>query len=370
MKSNHNTRILSVIIPCYNEAATIAEVIDKVKKTELPGGWQKEIIVVNDNSRNDTERAIGAIKEIDHVIHRRKNGGKGAAVKDGLRVAKGDYCIIQDADLELDPNEYPSLLAPIIKGEADSVFGYRVLANPDAPKNPVLFYGGRILSLFYNLMFGAHFKDIPACYKIFPRAYIPELLKAPSDDFVFDAVEMTRVLDCGGSVAQVPISYRPRGRKEGKKIRWQHGAYCLLAILFLRLGVHHLPLAREAPKMFRFLVTGGTSVLVNLALIYTLTEYANMWYLLSSMFSFAGSWVVNFTLHKFWTFNYEHAHPTSFQAPLHFSLGLINLGINTVLMYVLVNYVHLWYMFAQIITAGIIAIESFMVQSRFIFKKA
>ena len=216
MKSNHNTRILSVIIPCYNEAATIAEVIDKVKKTELPGGWQKEIIVVNDNSRNDTERAIGAIKEIDHVIHRRKNGGKGAAVKDGLRVAKGDYCIIQDADLELDPNEYPSLLAPIIKGEADSVFGYRVLANPDAPKNPVLFYGGRILSLFYNLMFGAHFKDIPACYKIFPRAYIPELLKAPSDDFVFDAVEMTRVLDCGGKRG-ASSNFLPAARTQGRQ---------------------------------------------------------------------------------------------------------------------------------------------------------
>ena len=121
MQTNRNTRVLSIVIPCYNEAATIAEVIGKVKRVKLPGGWQKEIIIVDDNSKDDIAMVINAINGIDRVIYRQENGGKGAAVKDGLRATSGDYCIIQDADLELDPNEYPSLLAPMIRGEAHAV---------------------------------------------------------------------------------------------------------------------------------------------------------------------------------------------------------------------------------------------------------
>ena len=357
-------RTLSIIIPCYNESVTIAEVVRRVQQAPLPSGWQKEVIIVDDGSKADTVAALHALESSVHVVYRQRNGGKGAAVKEGLRHATGDYCIIQDADLELDPKDFASLLAPIVAGTADSVFGYRVLARGQEAASPLLFYGGRVLSLLFNAVFWARFKDIPACYKVFPRTCVPALLKTPSDDFVFDSIEMTHVLHTGGRVVQVPIRYYPRTHAEGKKLRLEDGVKSAVAIILLRLGLHELPIAKEIPRIARFLIAGAVTVVVNLVALYAFTEYAHVWYLASSVVAFCISYGVNFTLQKFWTFKNTSCQAILYQLPLHLSLALFNLALNTIILYVLVEWAHVWYMLAQVVAAIIIALDSFLLSKK------
>ncbi|MBX4216183.1 bifunctional glycosyltransferase family 2/GtrA family protein, partial [Candidatus Parcubacteria bacterium] len=356
-------RTLSIIIPCYNEADTIAEVVAKVRRAPLPSGWRRELIVVNDGSTDHTRKALDAVSGIERVIHREKNGGKGAAVKDGLRAATGDYCLIQDADLELDPSQHQDLLAPVDKKEHEAVFGYRVLAPGHPTAGTILFLGGRAVSLLFNLAFGTRFKDVPCAYKLFPRSAIPALLRQPSDDFVFDAVEMTHVLHKAFSVGQVPLTYEPRSHAQGKKIHVKHGLYSALAIFLIRLGLPHHPLARELPRVTRFIVSGLITVGVNLAFLYVLTEWLHVWYLLSSVVSFTVGIGVGFALHKFWTFKSMELRRMAYQLPLHAGLSFINLFLNTALVYAFVEYFDLWYVGAQFLATGIIAVESFLILS-------
>lgn len=366
MESSPRSRTLSIIIPCYNEAATIADVVARTKTAPLPSGWQKQIIVVDDGSDEATVNAVSSLESEITVVYRKKNGGKGAAVKDGLRVAKGDYCIIQDADLELDPNQHADLLAPIVRGDAEVVFGYRVIPKTETA-NPLLFLGGKLLSAFYNLLFGTRLRDIPCCYKVFPKACIPELLQTPSADFVFDAVELTRVISRGRNVMQVPVLYTPRTRAEGKKLFLRHGLFCTLAILLMRVGLHHNPVDKELTRLLRYLVSGVTTVLVNVAVLFTLTEYGHIWYLISAIVAFVVSYCVNFSLHKFWTFESPDISRIQHELPRHLILAMANLFINTALLFVLVEYGHVWYVGAQIIAAIVIALESFFLLSHFVF---
>lgn len=368
MKSGTNKeKVLSVIITCYNEAATIAEVVRRVAAAKLPDGWKKEIIVVDDGSEKETVSAVRSLKDASHVIFRKKNGGKGAAVKDGLKIATGDYCIIQDADLELDPAQYIDLLQPITSGASDAVFGYRVTPTEDSSYDAFLFYGGRTVSVLYNIVFLKRFRDIPCCYKLFPKKCIPALLRMPSNDFVFDAVEMTRVIDRECSVAQVPVTYRPRTRKEGKKIRVKHGIYSALAILLLRFGMHRDTIEIEIVRFVRFLISGVASLAVNLGVLYLLTEKFHVWYLTSSITALIVSYVVNFSLHKFWTFENSDGKTISRQLSLHFSIFLFNLALNTFIIYALVEYLDVWYFSAQILSAAFIALEDYFLFSKFVF---
>jgi len=357
-------RTLSVIIPCYNEAATIAEVVERVRQAGLPEGWQKEVIVIDDGSGAETRVALRSLGTLARVVYRERNGGKGAAVKEGLRHATGDYCIIQDADLELDPSDYYALVRPIDAKETEVVFGYRVLTEMHESVSPMLFYGGMVLSFFFNIAFLTRFKDIPACYKVFPRAYIPALLETPSDDFVFDSIEMTYVLSRRGNVAQVPIRYYPRSHAEGKKLRLEDGMRSAVAIVLLRLGLHHSPVAREMGRIARFLIAGAATMLVNLAALYVFTEYAHVWYLASSIIAFCISYGVNFTLQKFWTFKNTDRRAVLRQLPLHLSLALFNLAFNTIILYALVEWGNVWYILAQVIAALIIAVESFILSKK------
>ncbi|MFA6494738.1 MAG: bifunctional glycosyltransferase family 2/GtrA family protein [Candidatus Paceibacterota bacterium] len=363
-------RVLSVIIPCYNEAATIAEVVRKVADARLPDAWAKEIILVDDGSDGPTVSAICDIEEsISKVIFRKKNGGKGAALKDGLRVASGDHCIVQDADLELDPAEYINILQPVISGRSDAVFGYRSISPKHASYDHFLFYGGRTISLLYNFFFLTKFRDIPCCYKLFPKKCIPALLRMPSDDFVFDAVEMTHVIDHQCLIEQVSVNYLPRSREQGKKLRMKHGIYGALAIVFLRLGLHHDPIEAEAKRFFRFIISGLVGVAVNLGVLYLLTEKAHQWYLASSVAAVIISYAINFSLHKYWTFENSGAKTLSRQLSLHFSIFLFNLVLNTLMIYVLVEYLRVWYFAAQIAAAAVIAIEDYFLFSKFVFIK-
>lgn len=362
------TRTLSVIIPCYNEAETIAKVVEKVKGAPLPPEWQREIIIIDDGSKKDTLDVLRTLEDSAHIIYQEKNSGKGGAVKRGLRAATGDYGIIQDGDLELDPGQFRELLQPLIRENAQAVFGYRVLASRDHLASPVLFYGGRFISILFNLAFGSKYHDIPCCYKIFPRSCIPALLNTPNNDFVFDAIELTHLIDRQCTVAQVPVVYRPRSRTQGKKLRIRHGLYCAIAILLLRFNMLSSPIDREVSRFVRYLVSGVVTVLSTVGFLYILTEWLQIWYLAASVVAFTASYCINFFLHKFWTFKERSLAGASLQLPLHLGLSLINLALNTLIVFILVEYFHLWYLLAQIIAAGVIALESFLLLSRFIFK--
>lgn len=357
--------LLSVIIPCYNEADTIAEVVRRVREARLPEGWRKEIIIVDDGSGENTRAALHSLEGAARIIRREENGGKGAAVKEGVRAATGDYGIIQDADLELDPDDYAALVAPIAAGETNTVFGHRVLAETSSA--PVLFLGGRLLSGFFNLAFGTRFKDIPACYKVFPRDSFEMLAACPSDDFVFDSIELTHALHRrSDTIIEVPIRYYPRTHAEGKKLRLEDGIRSAVAIVLLRIGFYRPVIAHEVPKVARFLIAGALTVLVNLAALYAFTEYAHVWYLISAVIAFAISYLVNFVLQKFWTFRHRGLNEIRYQLPLHLALALGNLVLNAVLLFLLVEWAHLWYMTAQVIVSVVIACDSFIL-SRKIF---
>ncbi len=231
-------RKLSIIIPAYNEEHTIAEVIARAADVAL-GGIEKEIIVVDDGSGDATgETAAHAEKSIKNaavrLVSHDQNRGKGAAIKTGLFMCTGDYALIQDADMECDPEDYPALIAPILKGEADMVCGSRILNKNNAPKNAFYYYGGVFLSRLFNAMFRTSFTDITGCYKVFPRRVIPSLLTLPSDDFVFDAVELPYALSRSGRIKEVPVRYAPRARAQGKKLHWTHGARCVPAMVRLK----------------------------------------------------------------------------------------------------------------------------------------
>lgn len=228
---------VSVIIPVYNEQSTIAEVIDRVCAVELDG-FEKEIIVADDGSRDDTP-AIIADKHKQHPcitkVHTSLiNLGKGAAIRFGLEFTTGDIILIQDADLELNPEEYPELLDPILRGEADVVYGSRFRGrSSNIPLRTRL--ANRFLTLFTNLLYGSRLTDMATAYKAF-RSEIIKGLRLRSARFEFEPEVTAKLLLAGYKIVEVPISYNPRTVDEGKKVGWIDGIeyiYTLLKYRFL-----------------------------------------------------------------------------------------------------------------------------------------
>jgi glycosyltransferase involved in cell wall biosynthesis len=226
-------RRLSIVIPVYNEAGTIAKVIARVRAVSLPTSWDREVVVVDDGSRDGTGEVLKNLSGIDSLILRKENGGKGAALKDGFRAATGDYVLIQDADLEYDPVDYSRLLEPINTGRAKIVFGSRVLGKNVVPFSRFYFYGGLLVTKLFNWCFKTRLTDLATCYKIFPRSLAVEAATLSANDFVFDVVQLSRDLVKNEKIVEIPITYTPRSVVEGKKINWKHGVRCLLEIIHL-----------------------------------------------------------------------------------------------------------------------------------------
>lgn len=352
---------LSIIIPCFNEAETIEAVVARVLSAELPPNWDREVIIVDDGSAEPTKAALARIDRQGaavKILHRQKNGGKGAAVKDGMRVSTGEYLVIQDADMEYNPDEFHALLQPIVDGQTETVFGSRSLGKNNVRFNAVYYYGGLLVTQIYNLLFWTRLTDIASCYKVFHRRHVPSLLQSSYDDFVFDAVDLTHTLVHEGGIVEVPISYAARNKKTGKKLNWKHGLDIVIAIMLQRLGV---PMRHSsgAAKILRFLVAGGTATVANLAALYVLTDIVGIWYLWSSAIAFVLSFFVSFSMQKYWAFRNNDLEKVRSQLPMHLAFALMNLVIDVTLVYVFVDIFGIWYIFAQILAAAIISIESF-----------
>lgn len=225
--------MLSVIIPVYNEKSTIREIIDRVKAVRIP----KEIIVIDDGSTDGTRQMLEEIEDPEvKVVFHDKNYGKGYAVRTGIKSAIGDIIIIQDADLEYDPNDYAALIEPIISGEASVVYGSRwlrhKLGNRPWPFN--LFRFGRwFLTALTNLLYGTKLTDEPCCYKVF-KAEVIKNIPLTCKRFEFCPEITAKVSRKGYKIYEVPVNYYPRSFKEGKKIRYSDGLEALVALLKYR----------------------------------------------------------------------------------------------------------------------------------------
>ncbi|CAM8460077.1 WcaA Glycosyltransferases involved in cell wall biogenesis [Candidatus Methylopumilus universalis] len=222
---------LSVIIPCYNELKTIDNIIEAVKNSPYSN---KEIIVVDDFSTDGTRDKLKEIEKrngIDKVIYHQFNQGKGAALRTGIKSATGDLVIIQDADLEYDPNEYVRLIEPIIQNKADVVFGSRFLGS-DAHR--VLYFyhrlGNGFLTLLSNIFTNLNLTDMETCYKVFRREII-QSIEIEENRFGFEPEITAKISKLHCRIYEVGISYYGRTYEEGKKIGWRDGVraiYCIL----------------------------------------------------------------------------------------------------------------------------------------------
>ena len=225
---------LSIVIPAYNEERTLPEVIAAVRAVPL-GEVEREIVVVNDGSTDGTRRVIESLAGPDLVaVNLETNRGKGAAMRRGIEASSGEYVLVQDADLEYDPADYPALLAPLRNGTADAVYGSRILGG-NAGSYRAYYWGGRLLTLVFNLLYGTGITDLTTCYKIFSRADAIAF-RLECDGFEFCEEVTARLVRSRKRLVEVPVRYRPRSFSEGKKIRWTDGIQAVRTMLRLRLS--------------------------------------------------------------------------------------------------------------------------------------
>jgi glycosyltransferase involved in cell wall biosynthesis len=226
-------RKLSVIVPVFNERNTVVEVLRRMRAIELPDGIEREIIVVDDGSADGTRDVLRQLGDstVRIVMHDR-NRGKGAAVRSGFAHATGEYVLIQDADLEYDPEDWPKLLNPVLRGKARVVYGSRFTGER---RNMLLLHwiGNRFLSMVTNVLYNTTLSDMETCYKLIERDLVSSL-RLCSDKFDIEPEITAKILKRGVRIYEVPISYSGREFDEGKKLTWRDGVSALRALVVYR----------------------------------------------------------------------------------------------------------------------------------------
>ena len=221
--------LISIVVPVYNEARTVAEVIQRLVAIDLPA--PREILVVNDGSTDGTRDVLDQITERPElrIIHAEKNGGKGSAIRIGFAKATGTIVAIQDADLELDPAQLAELTQPILDGRTRVVYGSRFLAGrPEAPWLSI--FANQVLTGVTNLLYGSRITDMETCYKVMERD-IAQSLHLESNRFDIEPEITSKLLRAGHSIHELPIRFEPRSRAQGKKIGWRDG-FRAIQVLF------------------------------------------------------------------------------------------------------------------------------------------
>jgi glycosyltransferase involved in cell wall biosynthesis len=219
---------VSVIVPVYNEAAHIDELLQAIHASPV----RKQIIIVDDGSTDGTREKLQALPPVDDVtiVFHEKNCGKGAAIRTALAYARGEYVLIQDSDLEYDPQDYPALLAPLEDGKANVVYGVR----PDRPERGLRFFlGAKLLTHLTNFLYGAGIHDEATCYKVIRRSLLERML-LECRRFEFCPEVTAKLCRSGEKIAEVPISYHPRSAVEGKKIRHSDGWLAIWTLIRYR----------------------------------------------------------------------------------------------------------------------------------------
>jgi glycosyltransferase involved in cell wall biosynthesis len=210
---------LSIVIPAYNEESTIEEIISKVQAVHLPGGLSREIVVVNDGSKDRTSDILSRFSgQAGMVIVHQSNQGKTAALLTGFKNATGDILLIQDADLEYEPHQYPKLLGPILDGSTEVVYGSRFLGRINGME-PINRWANEISNRTFSVLYGVELSDINTCYKVFTRRAW-EGMVISSRNFAFETEFTVKLLSRGCTIKEVAIDYTARTREAGKKIKW------------------------------------------------------------------------------------------------------------------------------------------------------
>ena len=221
---------LSIIIPVYNESTTLLKLIEKVENVDI-GKIEKEIIIVDDYSKDGSREILGKLKKYK-IIFQDKNYGKGYAIRTGIKNSTGDFIIIQDSDLEYDPNDYSQLLKPLIGESADVVYGSRFLKRNK--KGIYRFYlANKILSFFTSIIYFKNITDMETCYKVF-RSDVIKSMNIKSKKFDFEPEITAKLLRKNIKIIEVPISYYPRDRLDGKKIRFKDGLSAIWTLIKYR----------------------------------------------------------------------------------------------------------------------------------------
>jgi glycosyltransferase involved in cell wall biosynthesis len=231
---------VSIVIPVYNEEATIQYLVSLVIAAKLPDGLKREIIIVNDCSKDGTAAKLDQLKtiypDVDiRVFHKPVNQGKGAALRDGFKHAGGDCILIQDADLEYDPKDYPRLLQPIVDDKADVVYGSRFIGEP----HRVLYFyhtlGNKFLTAFSNMFTNLNLTDMEVCYKVFRKSVLDRItLKCDRFGFEPEVTQKIAKLRPRLRIYEVGVAYYGRSYEEGKKITWKDGVKAILTIIRFR----------------------------------------------------------------------------------------------------------------------------------------